>query len=258
MRILDVMRHKNGVFTQCYNRLKHTDGPLFRGRYKAILVEEDNYLLQLSRYIHRNPIETKQPLVKKLEQYPWSSYPAYINKSKTPQWLHRDTLYDILGQRQKYYAYQSFVALGNNKEINDFYNRTNIASVTGRKEFIAWLKDEIIPELEDSIVVNKLLSLSLTITQITQLVAKYHKLDVKKLAQVNKGPNKGLLTRKIAMYLCQQPANHPLQDIMIHFGLSNIGAVSFITSQIRQKCKNNSSFEKQIQKVQNYIIKQAT
>ena len=51
------MRHINGVYTQRYNRLKRTDGSLFRGRYKAILVDSDAYLLHLSRYIHRNPIE---------------------------------------------------------------------------------------------------------------------------------------------------------------------------------------------------------
>ena len=53
------MRHINGLYTQRYNRLKQTDGSLFRGRYKAILVEEDSYQLQLSRYIHRNPIGAK-------------------------------------------------------------------------------------------------------------------------------------------------------------------------------------------------------
>ena len=53
------MRHINGVYTQRYNRLKRTDGPLFRGRYKAIVVDEDAYLLQVSRYIHRNPLEIK-------------------------------------------------------------------------------------------------------------------------------------------------------------------------------------------------------
>lgn len=51
------MRHVGGVYTQRYNRLKKTDGPLFRGRYKAILVDADEYLLHLSRYIHRNPLE---------------------------------------------------------------------------------------------------------------------------------------------------------------------------------------------------------
>ena len=50
------MRHLNGVYTQRYNRIHHSDGPLFRGRYKAILVEADSYLLELLRYIHRNPL----------------------------------------------------------------------------------------------------------------------------------------------------------------------------------------------------------
>jgi len=61
-----IMRHINGVYTQRYNRLRNIDGPLFRGRYKAILVDQDAYLLQLSRYIHRNPIDMKQPLVDSL------------------------------------------------------------------------------------------------------------------------------------------------------------------------------------------------
>jgi len=49
------MRHLNGVYTQSYNRRHKCDGPLFRGRYKSILVSADNYLLQLVRYIHNNP-----------------------------------------------------------------------------------------------------------------------------------------------------------------------------------------------------------
>ncbi len=69
------MRHLNGVYTQRFNRLESLDGPLFRGRYKAILVEADNYLLQVSRYIHLNPLVAK--ITRKLEKYRWSSYPAY-------------------------------------------------------------------------------------------------------------------------------------------------------------------------------------
>ncbi len=47
-----IMRHINGVYTQRHNLLKKTDGPLFRGRYKSVLVDEESYLLQLTRYIH--------------------------------------------------------------------------------------------------------------------------------------------------------------------------------------------------------------
>ena len=50
------MRHINGVYTQRFNGAHSLDGQLFKGRYKAIVVAEDNYLLQLVRYIHRNPV----------------------------------------------------------------------------------------------------------------------------------------------------------------------------------------------------------
>ena len=49
------MRHLNGIYTQRYNVLNKCDSTLFRGRYKSILVNADSYLLELVRYIHRNP-----------------------------------------------------------------------------------------------------------------------------------------------------------------------------------------------------------
>jgi putative transposase len=51
------MRHLNGVYTQRFNRRHKLDGPLFRGRYKSIVVGADHYLLQLVRYIHKNPVK---------------------------------------------------------------------------------------------------------------------------------------------------------------------------------------------------------
>ena len=92
------MRHIDGIYTQRYNRLRNTDGSLFRGRYKAILVDADSYLLQVSRYIHRNPPETKVSMVNKLEEYPWSSYVAYINRAICPTWLEREEVLSALNQ----------------------------------------------------------------------------------------------------------------------------------------------------------------
>jgi len=66
------MRHINGVYTQRFNKDQKTDGSLFRGRYKALIIEKEAYLLQVSRYIHLNPIEAK--ITKSLSDYSWSSY----------------------------------------------------------------------------------------------------------------------------------------------------------------------------------------
>ena len=64
------MQHINGVYTQRFNRLQRRDGPLFRGRYKAIMVEAGVYRLSLTRYIHCNPVEMRKPLVSYLGDYP--------------------------------------------------------------------------------------------------------------------------------------------------------------------------------------------
>ncbi|MCL5969892.1 MAG: transposase, partial [Patescibacteria group bacterium] len=56
-------------------------GSLFQGRFKAKLIESDEYLLQVSRYIHRNPISSSTPGVE-LALYPWSSYSVYIDGKK--------------------------------------------------------------------------------------------------------------------------------------------------------------------------------
>ena len=61
------MRHLNGVYTQRYNRRHGCDGQLFRGRYKSILIDADAYLLELVRYIHRNPLDSG--LVDNLKKY---------------------------------------------------------------------------------------------------------------------------------------------------------------------------------------------
>ncbi len=129
------MRHVNGVYTQRHNRLNKTDGPLFRGRYKSILVDKDAYLLQLSRYIHRNPLDMKRPLVSRLENYDWSSYPAYVNKAPAPNWLCREKTYQMLGLKKKYYSYEAYVAQSVDEDILQYYGKNNILPVLGSKEF---------------------------------------------------------------------------------------------------------------------------
>ncbi len=70
------MRHLNGVYTQRYNSVHGYDGQSFRGRFKSILVEKDKYLLEIVRYIHRNPL--RAGMVGRLEDYKWFSHGDYL------------------------------------------------------------------------------------------------------------------------------------------------------------------------------------
>lgn len=90
------------------------------------------------------------------------------------------------------------------------------------------------------------------------MVAEYYKVDTTRLTTVVKGPEKGLMARKLAMYLCQQLGGHRLEDIIQTFGLSNVGSVSFITTQIRQRRHERPEFANAIQRLKHDIIKHAT
>ena len=82
------MRHLNGVYTQRYNRSHQRVGHVFQGRFKAILVEKDSYLLELARYVVLNPLREK--VVRQLNHWPWSSYLATCGQVAAPDWLQTD------------------------------------------------------------------------------------------------------------------------------------------------------------------------
>jgi len=84
------MRQLNGVYTQYFNRQHNRVGHVYQGRYKAILVEKDSYLLELSRYVVLNPV--RAGMIKNMDEWHWSSYLVTIGKLPTPDWLEVDWL----------------------------------------------------------------------------------------------------------------------------------------------------------------------
>jgi putative transposase len=252
-----VMRHINGVYTQRYNHLQSTDGPLFRGRYKAILIDHDAYLLQVSRYIHRNPIELKDPLVEQLEDYPWSSYPAYVGHKKPQDWLERKTIYQMSGHKQRYKGYRDFVMQGVDEETEKFHRKGNMAAVFGDKAFKQWVYEELLPELaaEDK---SRIVQPDLSMQQVAEGVAVYYQTSADDLRKVCRGPQPENEARKVAMYLCQELAAAKLRDIGDYFGLNHAGSVSFITHQMRQKRREDKGFKYHVDSLIKSLINQVT
>jgi REP element-mobilizing transposase RayT len=82
------MRQLNGIYTQTYNRRHETPGHIFQGRYKAILVQKENYLLELCRYVVLNPV--RAGVVQKPEAWRWSSYQGTAGLRKEPDFLTTD------------------------------------------------------------------------------------------------------------------------------------------------------------------------
>ena len=79
------MRQLNGVYTQASNRRNQRVGHLFQGRFKAIMVDSDSYLLELARYVVLNPV--RAGIAKKPADWPWSSYRASVGLTPRTPWL---------------------------------------------------------------------------------------------------------------------------------------------------------------------------
>lgn len=106
------MRQLNGVYTQTFNRKYHESGHLFQGRFKAILVQKETHLLELSRYIVLNPVRAN--MVMNAEDWVWSNYNAMVKSETKNQWLDVDWTLSQFGQsRTKAISgYQKFVLQG--------------------------------------------------------------------------------------------------------------------------------------------------
>ena len=132
-----LMRHINGVYTQTFNRRHQLTGHLFQGRFKAILVDSDSYLLEVCRYVDLNPVRAH--MVDRPDAYRWSSYRALAGLADQPAWLDVHSVHEQLapGKNTTYAAakYAQFVSEGKGIRLWDKHLRQQI--YLGNDDFIA-------------------------------------------------------------------------------------------------------------------------
>ena len=139
------IRYLNGVYTQHINRRHRKVGHLFQGRYKAILIDKDSYLIELSRYIHLNPWRVRSGARDPL-RYPWSSLRAYTGKEKAPRWLVTDEILGSFGQRQgkAQRAYGEFVREGIQKGVKTPWEGVRWQSLLGPRDFVEEIEERFL------------------------------------------------------------------------------------------------------------------
>jgi len=135
------MRQLNGVYTQTHNRNNHRVGHVFQGRYHAILVQKEAYLIELARYIVLNPVRAR--MIRKAENWPWSSYLDTAGAREAPSWLHTDWLLAAFGSRlsSARKQYRQFVADGKNQSSPWDSLRNQV--FLGSEEFVDGLRKKI-------------------------------------------------------------------------------------------------------------------
>lgn len=237
-----IMRHINGAYTTYFNVKRQRSGHLFQGRYKAILIDIDEYAEELSRYIHLNPVRAR--MVETPEEYEWSSYQYYIGKQKPPEWLHIDFILGYFGEKvslaQK--QYQQFVDMLDNKEYESPLMEVVSSTILGAPDFIAFIKDRY-------------------------LAGKKPDKDLPALKELSEKPSMGdildeveyvfdgdrALARNIKLYLCQRYTGEKLKDIGKHFGIGESG-VSQACRRVAQRIDRDKKLKRKIGKIEKKLI----
>lgn len=106
--ITKLMRYLLTTYTMYFNKRHGRVGPLFQGVYKGALVDSDEYLLHLSRYIHLNPLSRGASL----DEFEWSSYLYYLSQDK-PSWLKIETINNYFNEKNPNLNYKNFVEVSN-------------------------------------------------------------------------------------------------------------------------------------------------
>jgi len=236
-----IMRHINGAYTTYFNVKRDRSGHLFQGRYKAILVDIDEYAKELSRYIHLNPVRAK--MVETPEDYDWSSYKIYIGKQRSAKWLYRDFILGYFGKKvstaQK--SYQDFVSALTDQEYNSPLDEVVSSTLLGSADFIKFIKDNFLsakrPDKE--------------LPALKELGKKTSMQDIVKEVELV-FPEDKVLSRNVKMYLCQRYTGNKLKEIGFHFGIGESG-VSQACRRVADKIEKDKKLKKKIERLEKLI-----
>ena len=192
-----IMQYISKVYTQRFNRIQATDGALFRGRFKSILVDADSYLLQVSRYIHLNPVTAK--IASNPEHYPWSSYKYYLKSQIKEKWLFRYEIFSRFENINPIKGYKQFVMEGLNKEEN----------LKTSKDY-PYAFDQLLNQAPTHC------EPALTVETIINCVAKYFNIMPTEIKKKNSRTVTNI-PRKIAIYLSYKLTSKSFKNIALSF-----------------------------------------
>jgi REP element-mobilizing transposase RayT len=247
--LVKIMHGINSRYTGYFNRKYQRVGHLFQGRYGAILVDKDAYLLVLSRYVHLNPI--KAGITDNLERYSWSSYLGFIQSRKKVPWMEYDgVLYqfgnnqDLCRKKYKEYVYQGL----RGKEKLKLGER-----ILGPKEFIEKIQNFIkVKPIDQEIPGWKHLKKQVNPDEILKAVAGFWKMKEK---EVTIGGQRNHTARKIAIYLIKRYCGLSNQEIGKFFGGLHYSAISQASARFSKVIERDKGLNNLIQQIRVYIKK---
>lgn len=242
----------NVSYATYFNRKRDRKGHLFQGRFKSIVIDADEYLAQLSRYIHLNPVRVK--MVVNPADYPWSSYSLFIGKGKKPDWFDTSLL-AYFGKKKKaaIRAYQSFVEEVDPFQLVDPGKELKAGCILGNMNFVSWLQktyldkekaDKEIPQLKalkSSISLEKIINEVCAATQCTP-------------EQIRIKGGKKNQAREIAIYLTRDLTGLSSRELGDYFGGISGAAITMRCKQFNNTLSEDKNLQRLLGRIKKTIL----
>lgn len=232
-----------------YTRYIHTKtkqmGHLFQGRYKAILIDADTYLLELVRYIHNNPV--RAAIVQSPQEFIWSSHKNYLDmEGKKNNWLTTSFVLKMFADnlRDAVALYNDFIQKGlNEKHREEFYKGRGKSQILGDDDFID----------KTSILISNKDSFSPTIQEIIQQVCEEFKISKKEFSSGSK--NQCLAkARAVAALFVRESAGITLTELSREIQ-RDLSGLSQAASRLYKKSQRDSEIIELLKKIEKALRK---
>ncbi|MFH0802357.1 MAG: transposase [bacterium] len=233
----------NTAYTVYFNLKYQRSGHLFQGRYHAIVIEQDQYLLALSRYLHLNPVRAK--IVKNPKDYPWSSYAGYISKEPKKAWLWTDL---VLSQVSNNKAdakkrYQEFVWQGIKEPVNNPFDQAYRGVILGSEKFVMKLIEGVDEQFE--IPPSKRKKVSIALEDIYQAV-------LEEFPELALGGYQNL-GKAVAIYLSKKYLNLSNSEIGEYFGGLGYSGICQAARRMERRRREDKGLARKIKRVEDKL-----
>jgi putative transposase len=245
-----IMRHINGVYTQKYNQRHKKDGPLFRGRYKAILVEKDPYLVTVVRYIHQNPPESEE--IMGSQGYRWSSRRYYLTDRAPPSWLDTETVLSYFGgDKEKLMKFMTEKDQTGKK--GEAYQPESHGPLFGSEEFKEKIRSNQGFRVKEPEIPERRY-LAVAIKTCIKTVSRVYGTDEERIKRSVRGVRNE--PRQVAMYICREAGGYRHREIAVALRTGSYSTVSSACSLLKKRMKEEDGLREKVMMIYNQIIGQ--
>ncbi len=239
---LDAIMHSiNGAYTTYFNKRRKRSGHLFQGRYKAILVERDSYLLELSRYVHLNPVRAH--MVEKPEEYAYSSYQSYISPDMDDI-VNRDLIWDMIAvNREKAPSlYREFVEAVTGEQAGSPLNSVYGGMILGHTQFIKGTLDRLENERvrKEDVSGRRALKTPVNLSDTVEAVSRALEVPTERITST-KGRQ-----RNLAIYLTRRTTAFTNREIGQAFGNISCSAVTRVCERFEATLKTDAALRAEL------------